>query len=218
MTAIDSTVSVKEMKGKMNSSTSADKPSSEGSNDEVPVTIKDHVKRSEVLKSSSSPRSFEYNLSDKAAKGKLIKAAKRSPALKVEENSTSSNIVFSCGAWKNAVLPALKYWSEAEGDKTCKVGDFTVVIGGIKGGVEKSGKHVDSQVIFFAHSDKVVCHLYNTTCLILVNGQNYRKLIELFLVPFFQTKIESSKEEIEMYNEMVLEKLGAKKIQRSDIK
>ena len=116
------------------------------------------------------------------------------------------------------VLPSIKYWNQVEGDKTCTIGDYQITIGGIKTGVEKSGKQVDSQIVFFADRTKVVCHLYNTTCLILVNGQGYQKLIEKFLVPFFQAKINSCNREIESYNEIVLEKLGPTRVKRSDIK
>ena len=154
-----------------------------------------------------SPRAFEYVLSDKAAKGKLIKAAKRTTPFIVEENTSSSNLVFSAGAWQNAVGPAVKYWNQVEGDKTCKIGEYEVTIGGIKAGLEKSGKQVDSQIVFFADRSKVVCHMYNTTCLILVNGQGYKKLIDMFLAPFFQGKIDSCKKDIESYNEIVLENL-----------
>ena len=93
-----------------------------------------------------------------------------------------------------------------------------VSIGGIKSGVEKGGKQVDTQVVFYADREKIVCHLYNTTCLILVNGHGYRKLIELFLKPFFQAKADSCQEEIGKYNEFVLDKLCAKRIKRGDIK
>ena len=35
----------------------------------------------------------------------------------------------------------------------------------------------------------VVCHLYNTTQRILVNGQGYENLIKIFLKPFFEAKL-----------------------------
>ena len=103
-------------------------------------SIENHVKSSGIANFEDTPRSFEYNLTDKAAKAKLIKAARRTTPLTVEENTSSSNLVFSAGAWQNAVGPAVRYWNQEEGDKTCKLGEYTVNIGGIKAGVEKSGK------------------------------------------------------------------------------
>ena len=39
--------------------------------------IDDIVKDSEMMKKTENRRTFEYNMSDKAAKGKLLKGAKR---------------------------------------------------------------------------------------------------------------------------------------------
>ena len=182
------------------------------------VSISDHIESSETFKQIEGLRTFEYSLRDKTAKAKLVKAAKRDEAFKVEENSSSSNLVFSAGAWHTVVLPSLRYWNEVKDDKACIIGDYTIKIGGITGGVDANGKHVDSKVVFLAGRDKVTCHMYNTTCLILVNGHGFRKLIELFLVPFFKAKISTSLDESEAVNEMVLEKLGSKFVKRADIK
>ena len=65
------------------------------------VTLDDHVKHSEVLRSLNASRTFDYELNDKATKAKLLKAAERSPLLS-EENSTSSNLIFSAGGWYHA--------------------------------------------------------------------------------------------------------------------
>ena len=53
-------------------------------------------------------KQFEYELNEKASKQKLIKGAKRNP-LEIVENSNSTNLVFSVGAWYQVVLPCLKY-------------------------------------------------------------------------------------------------------------
>ena len=101
----------------------------------------------------------------------------------VEENSTSSNLVFSAGAWFHVALPSAKYFGEVKAEKTCKVGDYTVKVVGVKMGKEINGKHVHTQIVFYADRDKIVCHLYNTTQLILINGLGYRKFIDLFFNP-----------------------------------
>ena len=65
------------------------------------------------------------------------------------------------------------------------------------------------RLFFDADRDKVVCHLYNTTCKILVNGHGYRKLIDLFLEPFFRSRVDACLEEINKFNEVVLDNLGS---------
>ena len=145
------------------------------SNGEEVVTIDDHVKQSELHKNINSSITFDYELKEKATKTKLVKAAKRVP-MELEENSTSSNLIFSPGAWYHVVLPSIKYWEEA-GEKTCKVGEYVIKVGGVKLGKENTGKHVNTKVVFLADRDKIVCHLYNTTQLILVNGHGYKKFI-----------------------------------------
>ena len=78
------------------------------SNSEAIVTIEDHVKKSELSKNMNPSVTFDYELREKAVKTKLVKAAKRIP-IETEENSTSTNLVFSPGAWYHVVLPSIKY-------------------------------------------------------------------------------------------------------------
>ena len=148
-------------------------------------------------------------MNEKAAKNKLLKGAKRTPFV-LEENSLSSNLVFSLGAWFNTVLPSIIYWTQASGDKTCKVGDYIIKVGGAKAGKDNENKHIDTQMIFFADKDKIVCHFYNTTQRILVNGHGYKKFIDLFLNPFFNQKINLCLQEINQYNADAMVKLGCK--------
>ena len=106
------------------------------------VTIEDQIRGSDYHNDSVT---FDYELNDKAAKAKLVKGSKRNP-FEVEEKSTSMTIVFSVGAWLTAVLPAIRYWNEIKGDKTCKVGDITITVGGIKARKGVNGMHAVSQV------------------------------------------------------------------------
>ena len=158
----------------MNSSKAIDAPV----NDSM-VTIEDHVKRSEVLRNTNTTRRLEYELNDKVATAKLLKGAKRMP-IEIEENSTSSNIICSAGAWFHVVQPSASYWNDVKGEKTCKVGEYTIKVGGVKEGKERNGKHLNTKIVFYADRDKIVCHLYKTTQLILINGRGYKKFIELF--------------------------------------
>ena len=180
--------------------------------------MEEHIKESLVYKqTNSSSITFDYELNGKATKLKLIKAAKRTN-LEIEENSTSTNLVFSAGAWAHTVLPTVKFWSEIQGVQSLKIDDYEISVGGVKTGKEASGKHVNTQVIFYGNRDKIVLHLYNTTQLILVNGHGYKKFIDLFLKPFFILKTNQCLEEIGSFNVEVIDKLGPKTVKRSDIK
>ena len=64
-----------------------------------------------------------------------------------------------------------------------------IKIGGIKAGKDKNGMHVVSQVVFFVDRDKVICHLYNTTQKILVNGHGYKRLVNILLKVKYITPI-----------------------------
>ena len=164
-----------------------------------PISPSDIVSIAEQIKGSdyhNDSVTFNYELNEKAARSKLVKGSKRIP-FEVEENSTSMNLLFSVGAWLTSVLPAVRYWDEIKEDKVCKVDDIIIKVGGIKSGNDKNGMHVVSQVVFYVDRDKVVCHLYNTTQKILVNGHGYKRLIDIFLKPFFQSKVESCSREIE---------------------
>ena len=181
------------------------------------VSINDHVKSSEIQELSENIRAFEYCLSDKGAKAKLLKAARRANTMEIEENSTSSNLNFSAGAWHTVVLPSISYWNEVKGNDSCKVGEYTIRIGGISTGTEGNGKQVDNKIVFLADRDKIVCHLYNTTCRILVNGHGYKKFMDLFLIPFFKSKITLNTEETDKYNDLILEKLSTRTVKRSNV-
>ena len=83
------------------------------------LSIDTHVEKSLSFMRS---RNFNYNLNLKAAKNKIIKGAQRTP-FEIEANTTSSNIVFSLGAWFKTVLPSIAYWSSIAGDVICDLGD-----------------------------------------------------------------------------------------------
>ena len=81
--------------------------------------------------------------------------------------------------------------------------------------------HVVSQIAFYVDKYKVICHLYNTTQKILVNGHGYKRLADIFLKPFFEAKVENSIMDIQKVNEEVLQKYGAKTtktVKRSNVK
>ena len=178
------------------------------------VTIEDQIRGSGYHNDSIT---FNYELNDKAAKAKLVKGSKRNP-FEIEEKTASISLIFCVGAWLTSVLPAIRYWNEIKGDKTCKIGDISIKVGGIKAGKDANGMHVVSQVVFFVDRDKVICHLYNTTQRILVNGRGYKRFVDVFLKPFFTSKVESCPEEIKSLNEEISHKFGAKTVKRSNVK
>ena len=182
----------------------------------VMMTIDDHIKFSEPFHPKGR-RSFKYDLNDKATKAKLVKASKRAPFL-LEEHSSSSNLVFSAGSWYNTVLPSISYWNDVKEEQSCHVGDSVIRIIGIKAGQDASGMLVDSQIVFFVDRDKVTCHFYNTTQKILVNGHGYKKFIDIFLKPYFMSKIDSCLPDINSYNEFLLDKLGHRTVKRSTVR
>ena len=179
--------------------------------------MEEYIKGIEMKKDSNTTITFNYELNDKTTKSKLLKAAQRTP-LQIEENSTSCNLIFSAGAWVHEVLPAVQYWEQVQGDRACRIGDYEVRVSGVRAGKEGSGKTVNTQVVFYAGRDKIVCHLYNTTQLILVNGHGYRKFIDMFLKPFFEGKTNGNLQNINVFNASVITKLGPKTVKRSDIK
>ena len=77
---------------------------------------------------------------------------------------------------------------------------------------------IDTQIIFYIDRDKVTCHCYNTTQLILVHGHGYKRLIDEFLKPFFESKIAMCLDEISDFNEQALVSLGSKTVKRSNVK
>ena len=137
------------------------------------VTIDDLVKCCGVFDNSYT---FDYKLNDKTAKSKLVKGAKRE-ALEIQRNSTSISLLFSGGSWQFAVLPSYRYWNQVKSDQACKVGDISIKVAGTKSGKDASGRNIVNQIIFYVDRDKIVCHLYNTTQRILVNGHGYQQSV-----------------------------------------
>ena len=180
-------------------------------------SIKDLVSHSETIGFGEKGRQFEYNLNEKNAKAKLLKGAKRSP-FEIVQNNGSVNLIFNLGSWKTIVSPSILYWKEVRSDMTCTVGQSKVKLASVKTGRDVVGKHVDTQIVFFFDREKAVCHFYNTTQLILVNGHGYIKFVEEFLRPYFESKIAMNIRNITTFNEQALEVLGSKKVKRASVR
>ena len=69
------------------------------------TSVENFVKDSELVKAKDTVRAFDYKLDEKAAKGKLIKGAKRG-SFEIVKNSSSCNLVFNLGSWYHVVKPS----------------------------------------------------------------------------------------------------------------
>ena len=143
-------------------------------------SMDEYIEKINDVEVNKTRKLFEYELNAKTTKKKLEKGAKRAP-FEIVENSTSSNIIFSVGAWHQIVLPTVSYWNTVKDNEVCKIGSDVITITSVKQGKDLTGKNVDTQVNFLLNNQKIVCHLYNTTQLILCNGNGYKDLINLFL-------------------------------------
>ena len=118
------------------------------------TSVHNLVKDSETALFRDNVRKFEYKLDDKTAKGKFMKGAKRTP-FEVVENSSSANLIFNLGSWYNLVLPSNQYWEASKGNKTLNIDGRVVKIADVKTGKDISGKHIDTQIVFFSNRDKM---------------------------------------------------------------
>ena len=112
-------------------------------NDVQTVSMKNYVTDSMNYKNS---RNFDYRLNEKSAKSKLMKSTKRAP-FEIEENSTSSTMLFCLGSWYGIVLSSIAYWDEIRAEKTCNIGGYKVRIIGFKTGTDSTSKHIDTQIV-----------------------------------------------------------------------
>ena len=181
------------------------------------TSVEELVNDSEIAQKSDKPRNFQYELNQKQAKAKLIKGAKRM-AFEVESKRNSIHLIFNLGSWSTIVLPAIQYWKKIKDEGTCKIGSSIIRVASVKSGIEAGGNHVDTQIVFFINREKVTCHFYNTTQLILINGHGYSKFVDEFLKPYFLSKVTKNIDEINEYNENALESLSGKKVKRGSVR
>jgi len=157
--------------------------------------------------SKADTRKFKYNLSDKKAGNKLLKGSSREP-FQVEEKSNSTNLVLNIGSWMTVIMPVIICMREAKGDDEWQSESANIRVASVKSGQEVSGLHIDTQIVFFINRQKAVCHFYNTTQRIMINGHGYRNLVSDFLIPFFEKKITDYIHEIDKFNEQAEAELG----------
>ena len=88
----------------------------------------------------------------------------------------------------------------------------------IRAGTDVASRHLDTQIVFLADTNKVTCHFYNTTQRVLINGKGYKKFINLFLKSFFQGRVDACVLEIEHFNITALKQLGVNTVKRSEVR
>ena len=180
-------------------------------------TLDDLIRDSEHQEFKCYERDFEYNLNVKSLKSKLLKSTKR-PAFDIIRNNGSSNLDFNVGSWRAVVLPSIRYWTSDLVGRSYKVGHHEIKIASIEAGTEAKGMQVDTLIGFLINGEKATCHFYNTTQRVMVNGSGYVRFVEEFLVPYFKSKIELNNEQIDEYNNQVIETLASKKVMRSSVR
>ena len=151
-------------------------------------TLDDVVKDSERLVYKEDEREFNYRLNEKSLKTKLLKGAKRPPFVVVKNNG-SYNLDFNVGSWRAVVQPSLQYWGNSKVGQTCTVNGIEIKLDEVKNGSEAGGLHVDTLITFLVNKEKAKCHFYNTTQRVMINGLGHAKLSDIFLVPYFESKI-----------------------------
>ena len=159
-------------------------------------------------------RSFEYTLNKKRAKAKLLKGANRRH-LEVELKSGCANLRFSDGAYYKIVLPLLNDWNQKTG-RMVEIDGTEIKILEVEAGRENQGQHMDTKIVIFADDGRFTLHAYNGTQNLMVQGKNYDRFTKTCLQPFFKREIENNVENIDNFNNQVIDTLGGKKaIKRS---
>ena len=171
--------------------------------------LKSHVENTHVLNSRRG-RSFNYVLNENRAKAKILKGAKRAKNLDVEVKSGCVNLRFNDGSYFNVVLPVLRDWHK-QLKKTFKLDDLELKVEESDAGIEDSEKHTDTKLVIIANNDRLVLHAYNGTQNLMGQGRNYENFAIKYLEPFFTKRINSSLDEIEKFNDNVMDKLGKRK-------
>ena len=163
-------------------------------------------------------RRFNYDLTEKTMRAKILKGAKQEP-LEMEERKTCTNLVFNAGAFQITVLPAVNAWKTySENGQVLNCLDSKIKVIAYEEGTDKSGKHLDTKAVFLFDDKKITTHIYNTTQKIKVDGKDHLKFVECVLKPYFTKKINSHRYDISKTNENIIESLSAKTVKRSNVK
>ena len=157
-------------------------------------------------------RMFNYVLNSKRAQSKLLKGAKRSTPLEVEVKEGCVTFLFNDRSYYEILLPLLKVWHQ-QVNQTIFINEIEIRIEKSDIGFEDTKKHVDTKLVIFVNSCRLVLHAYNSTQKLMIQGKNYESFAVNCLVPFFTSRIEEDMEQINKFNDKVIDTLGTKKSQ-----
>ena len=155
-------------------------------------------------------RHFHYELSDKKAKGNLVKGANREP-IEFHDRQGCIMIDFSTGSYLEIVIPTIKEW---ENKNAAEIMDEQLSIRreGVSPGYDENMKHVEAIVRFFSGGNRVTVTCYNTTQRIKVEGKGYQKFLEQFFKPFLMERLNRiDPNKIDRYNKEVIAALSGKR-------
>ena len=105
-------------------------------------------------------RAFSYVLSDKKAKDKLLKGAKRAKNLEVEEKDGCITFIFNDGSYIKTLIPLLKSW-QRNTNKTVAIDSYQVNIEESGEGLDNSQKHIDTKLVIYVDNSRFVLYAYN---------------------------------------------------------
>ena len=163
-------------------------------------------------------RLFDYKMSGKSMKEKLIKGAKRAH-FQIDEKQTCVNLDFSDGAFQFSVIPLLNLWNNcSENGEIFTSQNIEMSIDRFVAGYDKNGKHMDTKVTLSWDNSKITIHAYNSTQRIKVDGKRHKELVEKFFKPYFTKMVMSLKTKITQYDKAVIESLSSKTVKRASVK
>ena len=82
---------------------------------------------------------------------------------------------FSDGSYCKVLLPFLRDWHQKI-KEPFKLGDLDILVDESNQGIDNSNKHMDTKLVIYANSDRIVLHAYNGTQSLMVQGKNFENL------------------------------------------
>ena len=136
--------------------------------------------------SVTSDRKLNFKLTDKKAKGNLLKGASR-VHFEIETKQKSKNLRFSTGAYIYVAKAMVKECESKFKSNSAFFHDaLEIKVVEYRDGLDLSDKHFDTKIVFSVNGNKVVMHCYNSTQNLKVEGSVYLDFIRKFLEPLFQ--------------------------------
>ena len=151
-----------------------------------------------------SERNFDFKLTEQKVKANLRKSAVRNHFVK-ELKQRSINLRFSAGAYLKVAKEVIKECQNKfiKGEVITHK-NFKNRVQDFRDGLELSGKHFDTKVVFYVNNHKVVMHCYNSTQNLKIKGGNYNEFVENFLEPLLLSNIEKVKSEISNLDKSII--------------